>query len=52
MTGHDSALERYLHILAGAHPTGRLIEIRSSRLWLPSPPGFCFRDWFGLTLAS
>ena len=30
MTGHASALERYLHILAGADPTGRLIEIRAA----------------------
>ena len=30
MTGHASDLDRYLHILAGADPTGRLIEIRSA----------------------
>jgi RepB DNA-primase from phage plasmid/CHC2 zinc finger len=30
MTGHASDLHRYLHILAGANPAGRLIEIRSA----------------------
>ena len=30
MTGHASDLDRYLRILAGANPAGRLIEIRSA----------------------
>ncbi|MGH2877662.1 MAG: DNA-primase RepB domain-containing protein [Sciscionella sp.] len=30
MTGHGSTLERYLQMLAGADPAGRLIEIRSA----------------------
>jgi len=30
MTGHPSDLDRYLRILAGAAPAGRLIEIRST----------------------
>ena len=40
MTGHASDLDRYLRILAGADPTGRLIEIRSA------VPGGAMRQTF------